>query len=146
MPVNGYTVGRDVTVTISGAGGNNIIISSDQVTHFEARPVKRQDWARPLNLPPRPLYMPDGWQGTFEVDRADATLDSYQADLESEFWNGQNILAGTLLETITEDDGSVTQYQFDGVMYWVEEPGAFRVDGIVRQRVEFCAGRRRRTS
>lgn len=146
MPVNGYTVGRDLVVTMAGPGGQSIVIDSDQVTHFDAKPLKREDFARPLNSPPRPLYIPDGWRGTVEVDRADATLDTFQSNQEANFWNGQNILSGTMLETITEDDGSVTQYQFTSVMYWVEEPGTYRADGKVMQRIDFCAGQRKRIS
>lgn len=146
MPVNGYTVGRDVTVTLSGPGGTTIVIPASQITHFDAKPLKREEWARPLNSPPQPIYMPDGWRGTVEVDRLDATLDTFQSRLESNFWGGINTANGTAIETITEDNGSITQYQFNNVMYWVEDPGTFRADGIVRQRMEFCAGQRIRIS
>lgn len=142
MPVNGWSVGRDVTVTLAGPGGVSIIIPSSQVTHFDAKPLKREDWHRPLNSPPMPIYMPDGWRGTVEFDRGNNTLDQFQATLESNFWNGTNTLSGTILETITENDGSVSQYQFDGVMYWVDDPGNFRADSKVQQRLEFCAGTR----
>jgi hypothetical protein len=136
-------VGRDVTVTIAGAQGN-IVIPSSQVTHFDAKPLKREDWSRPLNSPPEPLYMPDGWRGTIEIDRSDATLDTFQATLEANFWNGSNQLSGTIVQTIVEDNGSITQYQYNNVMFWVEDPGNFRADGKVSQRMEFSAGIRLR--
>ena len=146
MPVNGFTVGRDVTVTLTGPGSTSIIISASQVTSFDAKPGKREVWSRPLNLPPLPLYMPDGWRGTLSVDRSDATLDTFLNTLEAAFWNGQNTLAGSVLQTITEDDGSITQWQFPNAMFWVDDPGAYHADGIINQRLEFCAGRRIRIS
>lgn len=146
MPVNGFTVGRDVTITITGPGATTIVISSDQVTQFDAKAGKREVWSRPLNSPPRPVYMPDGWQGTIHVDRSDATLDTFLANLELNFWNGQNTLPGSVLETITEDDGSITQWHFPNCMFWVTDPGAYHADGIVQQRLEFCCGTRVRVS
>lgn len=146
MPVNGYTVGRDVTITVTGPGNTSIVIPAAQVTQFEAKPLKREDWARPLNSPPKPLYIPDGWRGTVEVERQDASLDSFQANFEANFWNGQNMLPGSVLQTITEDDGSVTQWQFPQAMFWVEEPGVYKEPGPIKQRLEFCAGIRTRVS
>lgn len=146
MPVNGFTVGRDVTITISGPGNTSIVIPADQVTSFDAKPGKREVWSRPLNQPPMPVYMPDGWRGRVTIDRSDATLDTFLANLESSFWNGQNQLPGSVLETITEDDGSVTQWQFPQAMFWVDDPGTYHADGIVAQHLEFCAGQRKRVS
>lgn len=144
MPVNGYTVGRDITVNMVGPDGVQIILPPDQVTGFDKRPLKREDWSRPLNGPPQPLYMPDGWHITFDADRKDETLDTYQSDQEQAYWAGENMLSGTILETITETDGSVTQYRYDGVQFWVEEPGNAKADGLVKQRVTGAASRRRR--
>jgi hypothetical protein len=146
MPVNGYSVGRDVTVTISGPGGTTIVIPASAVTAFDKRPGKREDYSRPLNSPPIPLYMPDGWRGTFSVDRQDPTLDTFQASQEANFWAGQNTLSGTILESITETNGSTSQYRYDDVMYWVDEPGAASADRKISQRVEWTAGRRTRVA
>jgi hypothetical protein len=99
MPVNGYSVGRDVTVTISGPGGTSIVIPASAITSFNKRPGKREDYSRPLNSPPIPLYMPDGWRGTFSVDRQDPTFDTFQASQEANFWADQNVLSGTILES-----------------------------------------------
>lgn len=146
MPVNGFTVGRDVTITISGPGNTSIVIPANQVTSFDAKPGKREVWSRPLNQPPMPVYMPDGWRGRVTIDRTDATLDTFLANLEQSFWQGQNQLAGSVLETITEDDGSVTQWQYPQAMFWVDDPGTYHADGIVQQHLEFCAGQRKRIS
>lgn len=143
MPVNGYTTGRDVTVTIVGPGGTNVILDPTQVTQFDAKPLKKEDWSRPLNLPPIPLYMPDGWRGTIQADRKDSSLDDMQDAQELSFWAGQNMRSGTIMETITESDGSLTQRRFDNCQFWVEEPGAYHGEGKITQRVEFCASTRK---
>jgi hypothetical protein len=142
MPVNGYSVGRDVTVTVAGPGGTSIVIPASEITAFDKRPLKREDVSRPLNSPPMFLYMPDGWRGTFSVDRQDSTLDSFQAALEAAFWAGTNSLSGTILETITEPDGSTSQYRYNGVMLWVDEPGSAAADRKISQRVEWSASTR----
>jgi hypothetical protein len=142
MPVNGYTVGRDVTITLAAQGGTSIVIASSQVTQFDAKPAKKEDWSRPLNLPPMPIYIPDGWTGTVTVDRQDDTLDAFQASLEANFWAGGNTPSGTILETITESNGSVTQWQYNNAMFWVADPGRFQADGKVSQTLDFCSGTR----
>lgn len=144
MPVNGYTVGRDVTVTMTGPGGTTVVIPATAITNFDAKPHMRKEWSRPLNVPPQPIYIPDGWTGVIEVDRTDATLDTFQATLEDAFWNGKNTLSGMILQTVTEDDGSVTQYQYESVLYWVDNPGNYRAEGRVTQHIEFCSSRRTR--
>lgn len=144
MPVNGFTVGRDTTVNMTGPNGTNIILPPDQVTNFDAKPLKREDVSRPLNSPPKFLYMPDGWRLTIEADRKDASLDQYMADVEQAFWAGAAVNAGTVFQTITEPDGSVTQWQYEGCQFWVEELGNYRADGKVAQRIEGAASRRRR--
>lgn len=93
MPVNGYTVGRDTTVNMTGPNGTNIILPPDQVTNFDAKPLKREEVSRPLNSPPKFLYMPDGWRLTIEADRQDASLDQYMSDVEQAFWAGANTAA-----------------------------------------------------
>jgi hypothetical protein len=144
LPINGFTVGRDISVTVAGPGGTTIIIPSTAVTHFEKRPLRREDWSRPLNVPPIPLYQPDGWRGNIGVDRQDQTLDTFQAGIEAQFWAGQNTASGTILETITEVNGSTTQYRYDNVMFWLEDPGPGTADRRVQQRLEWCAGTRKR--
>jgi hypothetical protein len=146
MAVNSYTIGRDVTVTLAGPGGTTTVIPSTAITKFDAKPQKREEWSRPLNLPPQPLYMPDGWKGNLEVDRQDATLDTFQSNLEATFWAGQNTLSGTVLVSVTEVNGAVTQYRFDGCMFWVDDPGSYNADNKVTQRLEFCAGTRKRVA
>lgn len=144
MPVNGFTVGRDVTITMVGANGVDLVLAPDQITNFDAKPIKKEDWSRPLNLPPKPLYLPDGWRGTVQLDRQDSSLDQFQSDYEQQYWNGENMLPGTILQTITEDDGTTTQYRFDGCMFWVEEPGQWHDGGKISQRMEFCASTRKK--
>ena len=146
MPVNGFTVGRDVTVTLAGPGGTGIVIPANSVTHFTKRPIKKEDWSHPLNLPPIPLILHDGWRGTVEVDRQDSTLDSFQAALEANYWAGLNNLSGTILESITETTGKNSQFRYDDVLYWVSEPGDGTPDRKLSQRIEWACGTRKQVS
>lgn len=144
MPVNGYSVGKDVKVTITSAGQNGvqaIVLDPTQITQFEAKPMKKEDWSRPLNVPPQPLYMPDGWKGTIEVDRKGNTLDMFQAAFENNFWNtNQNIVGGFIQEYITEPNGTMTLKTYANCMFWVDDPGTAKADGKIPQKIEFSAG------
>jgi hypothetical protein len=146
LPVNGFSVGRDYMIAINGPGGTTAVIPSSQITNFTKSPKKREDWSRPLNLPPIPLYVPDGWQGGCSIDREDNTLDTFQASNEANFWAGQSVLSGTIIESVTEPSGTVSQFRYDDVMFWVSNPGSATVDRKVEQHLEWCSGTRKRIS
>ncbi len=58
------------------------------------------------------LELPQGWEGSIEVERADNTLDDYFAALEANYYSGKNITTATITETIQEPNGSISQYRY----------------------------------
>lgn len=53
----------------------------------------------------------DGWSGSFDIERQDATLDNYFAQLEANYYAGINESPAQIYETIQEANGAVSQFR-----------------------------------
>src|SRR5258707_6501904 len=90
----------------------------------------------------RYLEIPDGWDGTFTYTKQDDLIDAYFAGLEAAYYNGVNIPASSITETITNPDGSTSQYRYTGVMMKYDDAGAWSGDRDVILKISWCASRR----
>lgn len=141
MPLGGYTVGRDVQVDINTAYGT---ITLNAITSFDAKPDIPEQKITKLTGITDTLYWPGAWNGSFEAERVDDTLDAYWAQWEEDYYNGINRASGTITETITESDGSVSVYRYTNVQLKLTDPGKKEGDKTVHQTLTFNAQRRRK--
>ena len=88
--------------------------------------------------------LPKGWEGHFEVERGTPVLDDFVSTLEQDFYNGAAAQSGTMYQYVAETDGSVSTYQYDGVVFKLASAGAWKGDASVKQKLEFFATRKRR--
>ena len=144
MPVNNFTVGKDVSLIVQTPTGQLNI--SNGITDFTADPVYSELKSKPLNGVPVFALIPDGWKGSFKLDRLSPAVDQYFAALEAAYFNGANQIAGTIYETITEADGSLSQFRYTGVIIKLEKAGDYSGDKKVEQSISFMAGRRYQVS
>lgn len=139
MPVNGYTVGRDVVVDIIGPAGP---LRFSVRTGFSAKAnMKSQTVDRADGIIDH-LEMPGGWTGTFDFERAGAQIDDYFAETEAAFYRGENLRNGSITETITEPDGSISQYRYQGVAMKYDDAGEKGGTATVKQKISWSASRR----
>jgi hypothetical protein len=143
MPINNFSVGRDVAVDITGPNGP---VTLSIVTHFDSKPMTKKQESHGIDGVVRFQYIPGGWQGTIEIDRANSNADDLHYTLETLYYNGSNVPAGTITETITEPDGSVTQWRFERVMFVLDDAGAFKGDSKVTQKLAWCASFRKKVA
>jgi len=143
MPVNGFSVGRDVTLTIVTASGPlnlNLITGFHKVQQTVETKIKGLDGVT------RHVRFFDGWTGGFDIERADSTVDDYFAQLESNYYAGINEQPGTLTETITEVNGSISQYRYLQVLLKYDDAGNWAGDATVKQKLSFVASQRQKIS
>ena len=88
--------------------------------------------------------LPRGWEGNFEVERGNANLDDFIAAIEQQYFDGNGPAPSTMYQYVTEVDGSVSTYQYDGVVFRLSNAGTWRGDSSVKQKLDFFAVRRRR--
>lgn len=139
MPMNNYSVGRDITLAITTANGQ---LATHNVTKFSSKPDVVQNKVKPLSGQVIHQRFFDGWTGSMDIERADSSLDDYFADLEAGYYAGNNESPCSITEIIQEPDGSVSEYQYTGVVLTLTNAGDWASDTTVKQTVGWVAGRR----
>lgn len=143
MPLNGFSVGRDVSLDIIGPAGP---LRFNLVTGFNSKPDITDQKIKGLDGITRHVRFPDGWSGAFDVTRSDSTIDDYFAQIEANYYAGLNEQPCTITETITEVSGAVTQYRYLQVLLKLDDAGQWQGDQTVKQKVSFVAARRVKVS
>lgn len=141
MPMNNQSVGRDVSLDLYTSKGI-LPIPAAAITKFDTMPQTTSTASKGLDGQTRYGVFPDGWKGSMDVDRLGAQLDTFWAQIEADFYNGVNILPGTITETIQEPDGSVSQFRYTGVMFDFKDAGSKVANQLVKQKLDFMAARR----
>lgn len=141
MPINGFTVGSDVSVTISTTSGN---LNPAGLTSFTKKQDVTQKKIKLLTGITKNLTFPDGWSGTFVASRVDSSIDDYIAAFEANYFAGadQEGDSVNITETIREVSGAVTQWQYNGVTFVLENGGDAAGDTELVQTLSWVAERR----
>jgi len=143
MPVNDFSVGKDVSLTIVTSYGTTVFSG---LTNFTADPMTTDLKSKGIDGTPRFGFIPDGWKGSFTLDRLDPSVDNYWAQVEADYFAGKNIKAGSISEIITEADGSITEWKYTGVILRLERAGDWGGDKKVEQTISFEAAFKKRIS
>ncbi len=139
MPFNNFSVGKDVTLQIVTQQG---VLLSSLLTSFTSKQRTNDKTVKGLDGVMRPLFLPDGWEGTFEYERGSSDLDDFIAALEANYYAGEAITGATILETISETNGLTSQYRYEGVVFKLSDAGEWKGDSSVKMRLEFSASTR----
>lgn len=139
MPVNGFSVGRDVSLDIVGPSGP---LRFNLITKFTSKQEVKSNAVKGIDGITRPVRFFDGWSGSFDIERQDSTVDDYFSGLEANYYAGLNETAVTITETITEVSGAITQYRYVGVLLKLDDAGDYAGDSTVKQKISFIASRR----
>jgi hypothetical protein len=143
MPVNSFSVGRDLTFTLVGPTGN---LTINGLTDYGCKPMFSKLKHKGLDGENMNAAIPDGWEISIKLDRQDATIDNFFAALEASYFAGQNIASGTISENIVEADGSITQFQYTKVSLTYDDAGSWRGDSLVPISLTGSAARRNKVS
>jgi hypothetical protein len=136
MPMNGYGLGRDVAVDFNLPQGP---VRFSIITDFSAKQNTKRVESHGIDGICRYQEIPAGWEGSIEVDRADSNIDTAIGFLEQLYYAGANVPASTLTETISEPNGTVTQWRFIGVMFKFDDHGSWKGDNKVTQKLGWVA-------
>lgn len=141
MPMNGQSVGRDVSVDLMTSRGL-LAVPAQAITDFSAQPSTTSTASKGMDGITRYGVFPDGWTGVISIDRMGSQVDDYWAQLEADFYAGVNIQSGTITETIEEPNGGVSQYRYTGVMFDYKDAGTKTPNQLVKLKLNFMAARR----
>ncbi len=140
MAQQGYSIGRDTSVAVILASGATLRLG--KVTSFDARPMISETTVRALDGVNDHLRFHEGWNLTMEMERRSADLDSYWAGIEANYYAGISDAPCTIQQTITEPDGSVTQWRYQSCMLKFADPGKWSADSTVKQTLSAVASQR----
>jgi len=141
MPVNGFSVGRDITLTIVTASGP---LNLALITVFSSKQDSQESKVKGLDGITRHIRFYDGWSGSFTIERQDSTVDDYFSQLEANYYAGINEQPSTITETVQEPNGAVTQYRYLNVLLKLDDAGNWSGDKNVQQKVSFVASQRQK--
>lgn len=141
MAVNGIGVGHDATITIYDNLTRQILATAN-ITGFDEKAEMTEIKSRPLSGLPIYGYIPEGWKGTFEMDRTTRFWDDYFANQESAYYAGQAILSLMINRFVNEPDGTVSVYRHVGVAIKPADMGSWRGDSKVTQKFDWASSTR----
>ena len=135
MPNFSQSYGRDIRLDINLPHGG--VLTLPEIIDYDIKPTNHTDSY--VNISGRPTHnvIPQGGSGTINLKRVDSTIEDFQAAFEANFYAGAAQLKGTLTETISNPDGSVAQYQCQGVTLMVEDMGTWKGETAVSQNIKF---------
>jgi hypothetical protein len=144
MPFANFSIGKDVVVDIITPQG--VLALPVTTTSFDAKPEYNKIASVGLDGINREVSIPKGWRGTLTLDRQNNAVDAFFAKQEAGYYGGQNVLTGTITETIRESDGSVSQYRYVNVSLSFDDAGKKTGDNKIEQHVGFFASQRQQVA
>jgi len=142
MPINSLNVGRDVVLDIVDPQ-NGGILAWATLTGFQSKQRTKQLQSIAMDGTNNYAEVPQGWDLTFSVDRSSPAVDDYFATVEDGYFTGLDQVGIQVTETISEVDGSTSQYRYDGVALKLSDAGNKSGDNLIRMKIDGVASRRR---
>lgn len=140
MPQNGYSVGRDISLTVTTSDGPKTF---SEITGFASKQETSKEKIKRLDGVTDALRFFDGWSGSFDIERTDSSVEDYFIKLEANYFSGINEIPATILETISNPDGSTSQYRYERVIMSLDQAGDWKGDSSVKIKVSFEAARKK---
>lgn len=134
-------VGRDYAFGLFDPFTKAIIELGDVET-VDIKPIKHEIKSEPYNDDPKFGYVPGGYSGTFQITRTGSQLEDLQLAVAQAFREGQIIRSGYLNETVTDPDGTVSKYQYQGCVFHLDDLGQVSRDKTIKQKLEIKASRK----
>ena len=139
MPVNNFSVGRDISLTVVTASGP---LSFDLLTDFQSKQDTTKTRIKGIDGKTRWVRFFDGWSGTFKVERRGRTVDDYFSQLEAAYYAGINEQSVSITDIKAEPNGAFSQYRYYGVLLDLDDAGNWSGDATVKQSISFVCERR----
>lgn len=144
MPTNEFNTGSDWAIDLIDPLQGGVLSTFALLTGFTKQQDTQEVSSNALDGLVRRAHLPAGWSGSITYDRANRALDDYIWAREEAYYAGRVQPPCFIVETITEVDGSISQYRFEGVSFRLSAGGNAQGKDKVEMTVEFTASRRRR--
>lgn len=133
---NSFNIGRDAKINSVFSAG---LLQFNIVTEFDHKPKTKNLESEAIDGQVRTRQIFMGHSGSFRVDRQDGTVQDYFAQLEANFYAGLPPDVGVITMTVSELDGSQSQYQWTGVTLRLTDGGSWKGLDKVTHSIEWDA-------
>jgi hypothetical protein len=140
---SGVNIGSDTTVNFLVFG---VVVNWQIVTSFEERQLTEKVTSDAITGVVRVRDVERGWEGTFEYDRADPSIESFFAAKEVARFSGGIVPDVQIATTTTNVDQTVSRFQHTGVTMTLETTGPKTGSALQKGRVSWRSSRRLRTA
>jgi hypothetical protein len=131
MPVNGFNVGNDYTLSYYD-GSSGALVNLGDVQDVKIHALKHDVKSMPYNSPPRYGYVPDGYKIEFSITRSGPDLENFMVAAEKSFNQGAVQKPGVLNQTTINPDGSISRYQYINMVIFLTDHGNIQRDAVVK--------------
>lgn len=145
MAFDQFSIGKDVVIDVILSDGTALQLPVT-VTGFMMKAEYARVTSSPMSGKNLEVSLPKGWRGTIKLDRKDNTIDVFFAQREAAFYAGLSITTATITETITESDGTVTQFQYTECSLSFDDAGDKQGDKKIEQTIGVFATEREQIS
>ncbi len=137
-------LGHDVTCDITLRDGR--ALSLGITTDFDAKPKVHEVDSKGLDGINRYAAIPQGWNLSFSVDRANRDVDDWWAAYEASYYSGDVIQNVTVTQRIRETDGTISIWRYTGVSLHYDDAGRWKSSEYVKQTLKGSASRKIRVA
>ena len=127
------SIGKDYAVDVVLANGQ--ILRLGNITDFDFKPTSKDLKSEGIDGIVRHAVIPGGGTLSFSVDRQDRLVDDWWAAYEASYYAGQTLRNATVMETINEGDGSISQWRYLGVALKFDDGGKRKADEYVKMKL-----------
>lgn len=136
---DGLTSGQSSTITWTDINGNQNFQILESFTYKENSDVKDETAMDGTTRHPLFLF---GWTGSAVFQRGSNFIDTYFANRERNYYLGGDQINLVVTQTIKEVNGSISQYQFTGLVLQMDDGGMYTGTEIVKQTLSWKCSRR----
>lgn len=140
---NNFTIGQQVELVLMSPNGTPIK-NFGLLTEFQAAAEKQLIEVAGINnggyIARR--VAEKGWKGAFSFARTNGMADWIQWIEESNFYGGNPQNYYTIFQTFQNSDGTLSEYQYQGVVISGFDSGTVRQDADVPMKLDFSAATR----
>jgi hypothetical protein len=141
MGVNSFNIGRDgsqISIFDSVLGK----LTFNGMISFDSKARTKELESEQITGGTIFRFVPNGHEGSFEFDRQDSSVEAAFAQYEANFYAQLPPPTATITQTITELDGSITQFQYIGVQLNLTDAGSWKGLDKVNPKVGWKASKK----
>jgi predicted Zn-dependent protease len=132
MPIQDISTGKDIQATFYD--NQNGLITTTRLKQVSIKQNVVKETTKSLDGTKRHINIPDGWEVNCEYERTSNVLHDYIAANEFKYLNGQQMPLMTVIITITEANGGLSQYKFSNAVVDYDG-GMWKADTYVTEKL-----------